>query len=79
MKGDWLYIDSGAIGQRIALDRRTGWIFCEDGTRYSPAELAALTAAGVDGIPPEVHAVKNAFGGELVAAGDAAAERGRRG
>lgn len=65
-KGDWLYIESRSLGQKIAFDRNSGWIVCEDKTRYSPAEVSLITKCGE--LPASVHILKKVFGGEIIAA-----------
>lgn len=71
MKGDWQYIYSKSLQQKVALDRNSGWVFCEDGTRYSPAELARITKnwTASPELPLAVHLIKKNFGGEIIAAG----------
>ncbi len=72
MKGKWTYIESDSLGQTIAFDEISGWLYCKDGTRYSPAEIAALAAQykiSRKEIPLEVHVIKKTFGGEIVACG----------
>lgn len=68
MKGDWQYIESESLSQTIAFDKNSGWLFCEDGTKYSPQELAKITQDWTCGIelPLSVHLVKKMFGGEIV-------------
>lgn len=70
MKGDWVYIDSAALKQRIAYDKNSGWLFCEDGVRYSPAELAKIKRHKDAEFPFAVHLLKKHFGGEIVQAGN---------
>lgn len=42
-KAKWHFIYSETLKQRIAFDEVSGWIFCKDGTKYSPQELALIT------------------------------------
>ena len=65
-KGDWTIINSDTLKQKIAYDKKSGWLFCEDGTRYNPRELSLVTAR--DCIPIEVHLIKKMFSGEIVSA-----------
>ena len=67
--GNWQYIESETLKQTIAYDRNSGWLFCKDGTRYSPEELAKITKNWTGGaeIPRQVHVIKKLFGGEIVA------------
>ena len=71
MKGKWTYIESEALNHTVAFDENTGWLFCEDGTKYSPQELAKLTQnwQKAQELPLQVHIVKKAFGGTIVTAG----------
>lgn len=66
-KGDWLYIKSDCLKQRLAFDKNSGWLFCEDGTRYSPEELKKMqdTLKRAE-LPLEVHILKKVLGGEVV-------------
>lgn len=70
MKGDWEIIESESLKQPIAFDRNSGWLFCKDGTKYSPAELARITRCWTQGkeVPLEVHILKKTFGGEIISA-----------
>lgn len=73
MNGKWTYIESETLAQTIAFDRNTGWLFCKDGTRYSPAELRTIASGGGDiELPLAVHVLKKTFGGEIVAKGEVA-------
>ena len=42
-KAKWHFIYSETLKQRIAFDEVSGWLFCKDGTKYSPQELAIMT------------------------------------
>lgn len=64
---DWIYKYSENLKQNIALSKKTGWVFCEDGTKYSPEENAILKSTGQP-IPLHVHIVKKMFDGVLVSA-----------
>lgn len=70
-KGDWQYIESESLKQTIAFDRNSGWLFCKDGTKYSPEELAKITQNWTGGMemPLSVHLVKKMFGGEIISVG----------
>ena len=72
-KGDWEYIQSETLKQVIAFDKKSGWLFCKDGTRYSPEELAKITKGWTRSMefPLQVHLLKKEFGGEIVFVGDA--------
>ena len=73
-KGDWQYMDSKTLGQTIAFDKNTGWLYCQDGTRYSPQELAKITKNWTQAIdfPLQVHLLKKEFGGEIEFVGEKA-------
>ena len=64
---DWFYKYSENLKQNIALNKKTGWVFCEDGTKYSPEENAILKSTGQP-IPLQVHIVKKMFDGILISA-----------
>ena len=70
-KGKWTYIQSQSLNQRVAFDENSGWLFCEDGTKYSPIELKKFTNdwQAAKELPLQVHIVKKAFGGTIVTAG----------
>ena len=62
-KPGWEYIYSKTLEQDIAYHLATGWLFCSDGTKYSPQELHFLQ--GVP-IPKLVHDIKRYFNGTIV-------------
>lgn len=64
---NWFYKYSENLKQNIALNKKTGWVYCEDGTKYSPEENAILKSTGQP-IPLQVHVVKKMFDGVLVSA-----------
>ena len=66
-KSDWFYKYSENLKQNIALNKKTGWVYCEDGTKYSPEENAILKSTGQP-IPLQVHIIKKMFDGVLVSA-----------
>lgn len=68
MKGDWLILYSQSLQQKIAFDKITKWVKCEDGVTYSPAEMAQITENWTKGveIPPIVHQLKKEFTGEII-------------
>lgn len=66
-KGEWTKFYSEAIQQECAYDKKSGWMFTRDGAKYSPQELALLARSGKD-CPLEVHLIKKAFDGTVVAA-----------
>ena len=67
-KGDWTYIESEELKQTVAFDKNSGWLFCKDGTKYSPQELAIMTDNWQKSheVPLAVHLLKKEFGGEIV-------------
>lgn len=73
-KGDWQYMASETLKQTIAFDKKSGWLFCQDGTRYSPQELAKITKNWTRAIdfPLQVHLLKKEFGGEIEFVGEKA-------
>jgi hypothetical protein len=64
-KPGWEYMYSGTLQQEVALNMRTGKIYCEDKTEYSLRELEVMRDAKQE-ITPEVHLVKKVFGGEII-------------
>jgi len=67
-KPGFIYIRSDLLDQEVAFSIKTGWLFCEDGVRYSPAELEILGRNG-GVLEMVVHRVKRVLGGEVVELG----------
>ena len=67
-KAKWHFIYSETLKHRIALYDRSGGLFCKDGTKYSPQELAIMTDnwQKPHELPLSVHLLKKEFGGEIV-------------
>jgi hypothetical protein len=63
-KPGWEYLYSSTLNQEIAVNIKTGRVYCEDGTEYKPEELAIMDRAKQE-IDLGVHLVKKAFGGEI--------------
>jgi hypothetical protein len=61
-KPGWEYIYSSELKQEVAVNIKTGIVYCEDGTVYSPEEIRTIGAAKQE-ITPEAHLVKRVFGG----------------
>ena len=61
----WKYKYSEELKQKVALHLASGWLFCEDGTKYSPDELNVLREKGQT-ISLEAHLLKKVFDGKLV-------------
>jgi hypothetical protein len=64
-KPGWDYIYSHTLQQEIAVHIKTGRVYCDDKTEYSPRELNAMKNAKQE-ITPEIHLVKKVFGGEII-------------
>jgi hypothetical protein len=62
----FLYMPCEELQQEIALSEKSGWVFCEDGTKYSPLELKIIDNGGTGKITRGVHNVKKIFKGEIV-------------
>jgi hypothetical protein len=62
----FIYMKSEALEQEIAFSEKSGWVFCEDGIRYSPGEIKIMKDGGQDIITLGVHNVKKVFNGEVV-------------
>ena len=62
-KPGWEYIYSESLEQTVAYHFESGWLFCSDGTKYSPHELSLLQNTQ---LPKCVHDVKKAFEGTIV-------------
>lgn len=61
----WKYKYSNELQQKVALHIESGWLFCEDGTKYSPEELNVLRE-NHQNIALQAHIVKKLFDGKLV-------------
>lgn len=68
MKGDWIKMYSETLKQEIAFDKNSGYLFCRDGTQYTPKELDVIREKKRAGVyfPLSVHIVKGVFKGEVV-------------
>jgi hypothetical protein len=64
-KPDFIYIKSDHLKQEVAISKKTGWVYCEDGVKYSPQEMAIIEKAG-SYIDAGIHAIKKIIGGEIV-------------
>jgi hypothetical protein len=64
-KPGWEYIHSDTLRQEVAVNIKTGEVYCEDRTIYSPKEIKIMNDAKQE-ITPGVHRVKMIFGGEIV-------------
>lgn len=63
-KPGWTYKYSEELGQMIARHDRSGWVYCSDGTKYSPEEIEIIRKHGL--INKQVHEIKKAFDGEII-------------
>lgn len=63
-KPGWTYIYSYELQQEIAYHNATGWVYCKDGTKYSPQEVETLRKTG--GIILATHLLKAHFEGEVI-------------
>ena len=66
-KPGWEYIYSETLNQEIACHIKTGWVYCQDGTKYSPKEIDLLKEAT---IPKAVHDIKHLFDGTIIEVGE---------
>lgn len=65
-KPGWLYKYSETLKQETAYHCESGWVFCQDGTKYSPTEIRQLQKAGIAALPLKVHTVKKVLEGTIV-------------
>lgn len=68
-KPGFTYIYSETLKQEIAMSNKTGRVYCQDGTQYSPEEVMQLQKT-LGEIPIFVHLIKKHFGGTIVEAGE---------
>jgi hypothetical protein len=64
-KPGWEYMYSDTLKQEIAVNIKTGKVYCEDRTQYSLRELEIMKGAQLE-ITPEIHLAKKLFEGEIV-------------
>jgi hypothetical protein len=64
-KPGFVYMKSRHLKQEIAMNVKTGWVYCEDGALYSPQEMLLFYEAGAE-IDVVTHVVKRIFNGEVV-------------
>lgn len=63
-KPGWTYKYSEELQQEVAGHNESGWIYCKDGTKYSPEEIEIIKKHGK--LKKEVHEIKKIFDGEIV-------------
>ena len=64
-KPGWLYFKSLALNKEYAFHKETGWVYFEDGVKYSPEELNLMDKNGAT-IDAATHNVKLVFKGSEV-------------
>ncbi len=64
-KPGWVYMLSDVVKKEYALHIETGWVYFEDGVRYSPEEIKIMSKDGGT-LSAAIHNVKLHFGGEVV-------------
>jgi hypothetical protein len=52
---------SKSLKLNFALHKDSGWVYFEDGVRYSPEEIRIINADGIGEINPSVHSAKKVF------------------
>jgi hypothetical protein len=64
-KPGFLYLKSANLKQEIAMNEKTGRVYCEDGAQYSLQEIRLFYEAGME-IDTGTHVVKRVFKGEVI-------------
>jgi hypothetical protein len=64
-KPGWVYMLWKEPNLNLAIHEKSGWVYFEDGTKYSPKELNLLRENGAQ-VTIELHRVKKIFSGEIV-------------
>lgn len=64
-KPGWTYSYIDSLHQHIAINDKTGVLYTEDKTMYTPQEAALLKRIDYQ-IPPSVHIVKKLFSGTII-------------
>jgi hypothetical protein len=66
LKPGWVYVNKdNPIGLEYAIHKETGWVYFEDGVKYSPEEIKILIESGGPA-SKSLHTVKKVFQGEIV-------------
>jgi hypothetical protein len=66
LKPGWVYVNKdNPIGLEYAIHKETGWVYFEDGVKYSPEEINILIESGGP-VSKSLHTVKKVFQGEIV-------------
>lgn len=64
-KPGWTYSFINSLQQHIAINDKTGVLYTEDKTMYTPQEASLLKSVDYQ-IPPSVHIVKKLFNGTII-------------
>lgn len=64
-KPGWTYSFINSLQQHIAINDKTGVLYTEDKTMYTPEEADLLKRVDYQ-IPPAVHIVKKLFSGTII-------------
>jgi hypothetical protein len=64
-KPGWTYIYSEELKQHIARHDASGWVYCEDGTKYSPKEIQIIIK-NHKLMSAKAHLIKKVFDGEII-------------
>ncbi len=64
-KPGWTYIYSEELKQHIARHDVSGWVYCEDGTKYSPKEIQIIIK-NHKLMSAKAHLIKKVFDGEII-------------
>jgi hypothetical protein len=66
LKPGWIYVNKNSpIGIEYAIHKETGWVYFEDGVKYSPEEISIIIESG-GRVSKSLHTVKKVFQGEIV-------------
>jgi hypothetical protein len=66
LKPGWVYVNKdNPIGLKYAIHKETGWVYFEDGVKYSPEEIKILIESG-NPVSKSLHTVKKVFQGEII-------------
>jgi hypothetical protein len=67
LKPGWVYVNNdNPLGLEYAIHKETGWVYFEDGVKYSPEEIKILIETGGPPVSKGLHVVKKMFQGEIV-------------
>jgi len=75
-KPGWTYYKSELFNEEFAIHDETGWLYFENGARYSPEEIKIIVESG--NLDLATHRVKTLIEGEIVTYGNGTETENKR-